>query len=260
MMNANLLSVSPAGGPALEVLQYRSVGFHIITGAGAGGSIIFEGSNDGANWASLYFYESANANAAPIATVTMSASASRLFLGPLPYRFFRIRVTSALSGGPTQAIARFSLAPFTLGGPLSANLSSISGTVTVTGGVGGLLGVGGNIAPGLAPTANPVPIGGVESYPASMGTPKTRRILTDNFGNQTVVGPDPTLQGVASPVITREAISGVGLDTNDMLFRILVELRSLNYLMQELPLYLHRGLDMDDDPTADFADEVRIQN
>lgn len=260
MVGANFLSLNPAGGPAIEVTQFRSIGMQINGGAGAAGAVAFEGSNDGVRWSFMYMYDTINYNAVPVNNINIISNTSRHFYGALPFRFFRVRVSTVLSGGPSQVIARLSMAPFIPSATLHTSLTGVGGYGVVSAGANGLLAVGGNIAPGTAPTAYPLPIGGVESFPASMGTPKTRRILTDNFGNLTVAGVDPTLSASAQPVLTKDAISGTGMDTADLLFRILVELRTISFLLQETPTHLNQGRNITGDLATEFTDEVRIQN
>ena len=56
----------------------------------------------------------------------------------------------------------------------STNVAQIAGTNTVTGGVGGLIAVGGNVANAGAATANPVPVGGIfTTTPATLTTGQT---------------------------------------------------------------------------------------
>ena len=110
----------------------------------------------------------------------------------------------------------------------------------VTAGVSGMPAVGGNIAPGTAPTANPVPVGGVDI------SGKTRRFLSDVPGNQAIVGPDPTFSGQASPVLTKD-VAPAGMSQQDLLWRILIELRAQNHYLKELPLYLNNGKRFSDD-------------
>ena len=88
------------------------------------------------------------------------------------------------------------------------NLSQVGNTSVVSAGIAGLLAVGGNIAPGVAPTANPVSIGGVDQFGL------TRRISTNNLGQ--IV---PALNDVAN---------ADGLSQLDLLNAILLELRIAN--------------------------------
>lgn len=56
----------------------------------------------------------------------------------------------------------------------SVNVAQVGGTATVTGGVAGILAVGGNVANAVAATANPVPVGGIfTTTPATLTTGQT---------------------------------------------------------------------------------------
>jgi len=56
----------------------------------------------------------------------------------------------------------------------STNIAQIGGTSTVTGGVAGILAVGGNVANAVTATANPVPVGGIfTTTPATLTTGQT---------------------------------------------------------------------------------------
>lgn len=90
---------------------------------------------------------------------------------------------AAVKAGSTSAVAadaalviRTVQLPTALatGGGLKADLTTIAGTATVTGGVAGILAVGGNVANAVAATANPVPVGGVfTTTPATLTTGQT---------------------------------------------------------------------------------------
>ena len=61
-------------------------------------------------------------------------------------------------------------------GTASNNVAQFAGTTVVNAGVAGTIAIGGNIAPAVAPTLNPVTVGGVD------GGGLTRRALTDTSG------------------------------------------------------------------------------
>lgn len=143
------------------------------------------------------------------------------------------------------------------------NLTHIGGTATVTGGVAGILAVGGNIAPGTTPTANPLLMGG-----ADLNT-LTRRVQTDSAGKPLINALSPyfntfsnnTTSGISSsnspgantvlPINTVGSIpasyqQSAALNVQDtsqfegqnkleLLAQILLELRILNQQIYELP-------------------------
>ena len=119
-------------------------------------------SNDGAVWAPTYGFSPT--------TLSISSSingVSNYIIGAQA-RFIRISATTAGTG---MAYLRNSPVPLA-----SNNIAMVGGTAVVTGGVAGTLAVGGNVANAVAPTANPLLIGGVDT------TALTRRLETDTSG------------------------------------------------------------------------------
>jgi hypothetical protein len=237
-------------GTVLDCLQYRSIALQIQTVASSAGALAFEGSNDGINFVAVSMYDAASLTSAPVASLTLAASVNRFFIAPLYYRYFRARVSTIISGGIVSLFTILRMVTFSA--PQAQNINQYGGTNVVTGGIGGLPGVGGNIAPGTAATANPVPIGGVDS------AGKTRRVLTDVSGDVAVNGPDPVLGQRLNPVKIVDGFE-IGMSSFDLLNRILIELRSISYYLQEMPLILNKGKQFSDD-VASFSDELRIQN
>ena len=146
------------------------------------------------------------------------------------------------------------------------NVSQIAGTAVVTGGVAGLTGVGGNIAAGAAPTANPLPTGSVDFGGL------TRRLLSDVAGRAIIAAQSPLLvttqgQGIgpsntpssntAQPHMSVGSLpysyqlSGAlnvqdtsqfeGQSFLELLSQILLELKILNQQMYELPISIAYG-------------------
>ena len=83
----------------------------------------------------------------------------------------------------------------------SVNMAQVGGTTTVTGGVAGILAVGGNVANAVTATANPVPVGGVfTTAPATLTTGQTGTMqftAAQNIKNDitTIAGTAPTTVG-----------------------------------------------------------------
>jgi hypothetical protein len=139
-------------------------------------TITFQVSNDGSTWSSTLAWPVAGASA-PVTTATANGQ----WIFPTAGRFFRAQVTAWTSGlVSAHAVLRNAQAYVASNTP-SMNVSQIGGTAVVTGGVAGIQAIGGNIAVGSAPTANPVPIGGWD------GT-NTRRILTDAVSGGVALG------------------------------------------------------------------------
>jgi hypothetical protein len=124
---------------------------------------------------------------------------------------------------------------FPVTGALAVDTAQIGGIAVVTGGITGLQATGGNIAPGAAPTAYPVPMGSVD-YGGL-----TRRILTDSQGHQIAIGPDPSRVAGSPPLYGIHADELHGrMNPAEALELILGELRAIAYYMHELPLVLNQ--------------------
>jgi hypothetical protein len=243
--------LTPTGGP-IDCLQYRSIALQVNTQASATGAIIFEGSNDGVNFTFVSMYDAAALTTIPVNSFSLAASTVRYFIAPLYFRYFRARISTVLGGNYTAAFTILRMAAFSL--PQTQNINAIGGTAPVTAGVAGTLAVGGNVAPAALPTLNPLTVGGVDVRGL------IRRVLTDSMGNSTAVGPDPLQMGSCNPVLTRDAVSGYGADTTDILLRMLIELRSMALYLKEMPLYLNQGKAIDDEIQFDMSDEIRLVN
>jgi hypothetical protein len=137
----------------------------------------------------------------------------------------------------------------------SQNLGSIAGTAPVTAGQNGMLAVGGNIAAGTTPTANPVLIAGVDTNT----TPLTRRLLTDTTGKlltiATTLGPDGLTRSqtvhagqLGTYIQVADTTSFEGSNALEFQMQILLELKILNQQISELPLLLNNGINAVTDP------------
>jgi len=236
-----------------DCLQYRSAAVQVDVSAGlTAGTIQLEGSNglDSADsWCPLLFLDATNTTASAVTTTNLSASTRRYFLVATSFRYFRVRVTVAVTGGATvscSSVYRMTPLSFPVSQGMAINTSLLGGTAVVTGGVSGIQAVGGNIAPGAAPTSYPLPIGGVD-YGGL-----TRRVLTDSQGHQIAIGPDPSRAASLPPLY------GIGADDlhgrmnpAEALELILGELRAIAYYMHELPLVLNQ-------PNGQFGNDTAV--
>lgn len=172
LQNATILSDCPA-----PITTYLAIGQNIIidtTGyqsftfttqaLAATGGVQF--SNDLITWVTTTLLNNTY-------TLASGVIANTNYNGSCFSRYLKITATTA--GGFTLYLRA---APFT--GIQSSNLTYVSGSGVVTSGVSGMLAVGGNIAVGTAPTANPISL-------AWDGT-ATRRILTDTVSGGVVPG------------------------------------------------------------------------
>ena len=232
-----------------DCLQYRTVALQIITGVGVttAGVISFEGSNDGAAWSAMTMIDQATPGAAGVTTMTTAASTNRFFMGPVYFRYFRARVSTAVAGGSISALAIYRMAPF-VNAVTNASIAMWGGTAVVAGGVAGSPGVGGNIAAGTANTASPVLVGGVDN---TLLAPLTRKFTTDLFGNQRNVGGELVKSSMTDPVQTHDAYDGRDHDSiYTLLENIMWELRLQNSYFRQLPDMLN------DYPGSLFEDDV----
>ena len=250
-------------GGEIDCLQYRQVAIQIMTGAGiSAGVLSFEGSNhiDATNslWAPVSLYDEAALTTAPASTVTLAASTNRYMTGQIKFRYFRIRVSTAVAGGQVSVSSVFRMGPYSpstyqvaAASNWSTNIAQLAGTGPVTAGVAGTLAVGGNIAPGVLPTLQPLTIGGVDI------TGLVRRIITDINGQQSVVGPDPKNTGTSNPMYVVPANEKFMSD--ELLEMILQELKLQSYYLKEMPNQLNIGVNFRetiDDFTSQTVDVI----
>lgn len=187
---------SRQGASVGPIVQFETTGYSAISLQLANvftGTVTFQASNEGSTWVSVAGWPSAGGTA-PVTTATAVGQ----WVFPVTGRFFRAQITTGGSG-VVAAIAvlknGFAFYPastpsVTIAANSSVNVAQVAGTNTVTGGVAGIQAVGGNIAVGAAPTANPVPMGGWD------GT-NTRRILTDAVSGGIALGASGVSSGAS---------------------------------------------------------------
>lgn len=233
--------------------QYRSVALQIDTGAGiSAGILTFEGSNtaDSVSWAPVLLTVATTGVLTMSSTITLSASTNAFYKGPVDFRYFRVRVSTAVAGGIVGVYPLYRMSTFdghqsvniaqwggtalTAGADPPMNIAQLGGTTQVNAGVAGTQAIGGNVAPGTTPTLNPIPIGGIN--PAN----QTTRVLTDNYGQQQVVGPDSAHVGITQPVLVAHADEKTGrLNSAEVMEYMLAELQLLNDMIHALPEVLN---------------------
>ena len=102
-LNTNILN-SGNGTIATDTLLYKSLDFQINGSAGiSAGVISFEGSDDGANFQPIYFYQ--NSTGKSVSTYTPTASSFDRFYGNVWPRWVRARISTAIVGGTVQAFS-----------------------------------------------------------------------------------------------------------------------------------------------------------
>lgn len=110
-----------------DCLNMRSVSVHIVTQGGSS-TVVFQGSNDNTNWASIALNNTSNpgTNAAAIQTT----AAATIFKGNVSCRYFRLNVTGIVSGTTAGTVAFFAQPLTEIGSALTANAAQ-QGTWTV---------------------------------------------------------------------------------------------------------------------------------
>jgi hypothetical protein len=173
----------------VETTGYNSV---VVQLAGTwAGTQTFEVSNDGTSWSVVGGWAVSGA-ASPV----NSPTANGHWVCPCAGRFFRVRFSTFTSGVAVvnlvlkNAPAFFPASSPSIAANSAVNVAQFGATNIVTAGVAGIPSIGGNIAVGSAPTANPLPL-------AWDGT-NTRRILTDASNGGVVLGSNAVTNGQTS--------------------------------------------------------------
>jgi hypothetical protein len=132
----NILTIT-VGTAASDLLLYNS-GTTTIVSTGTAGTYIFEGSNDNVTFEPISVKRS-NLTSGAILNTAITATASTLtYEYAIKYRYVRLRIVTAITGGAIQAFSRFSIPAFapeivrvanSAVGDLNANIGTV-GTVT----------------------------------------------------------------------------------------------------------------------------------
>lgn len=105
-LNNNIL-LSSAGSGAVDIItgniiSYKSALIHLVpaTGTVTAGVITFEGSND--NFVStaspVYMYDYSSLTALPVTSYTLVATTVKFFVGNIPFKYFRARISTGVTG------------------------------------------------------------------------------------------------------------------------------------------------------------------
>ena len=111
-LGQNIL-LATAGAGATDCSKYRQISVTITPASGTvtAGAITFEGSND-PTFASpqvVFLSDQQSLTASPVSSYTLVAATTRSWLGIIPFTFFRVRISTAITGTTTgvQAFTRF---------------------------------------------------------------------------------------------------------------------------------------------------------
>jgi hypothetical protein len=129
----NILTTT-AGSSPTNVSGFNSFAVQVVSG-GAGGTYIFEGSNDGVNFVPIPVFNSSLVIPVPIVTAITAAAGSIIYVGACKFDFLRLRIVTTVTSG-VQAFSSFSahtlgLAQQPVGNGTAANfLATVSGSLT----------------------------------------------------------------------------------------------------------------------------------
>lgn len=223
--------------PIIDTQGYQSLSVQV---AGITGTSGFQMSNDGITWTSVVGHP-ISTNLADNSTILTNGI---VYIIPTYGRYFRILVTVGV-GGAITCTCYLRQQPYT---NQTQNIAFINGTAPVTGGVAGILAVGGNISVGIAPTSNPIPL-------AIDTSGLTRRLLTDTGGRIITnintastdqsgtarglgsLSPASTVYNIAS-LATQDVTQFEGQSQIEILAQMLLEMRIMNQYLSELPTVL----------------------
>lgn len=235
-------SISASQPLVIDTAGYQSIAIHKSTA----GIITPTTSNDGQTWFAVM---GATVTAPQTMTATLPA-ATGIYIFPVTGRFFRL-VGPASAVQCTIYLRCTPMVPLgTIGAVTTVStvttLTQFGGTNIVTAGLAGMLAVGGNVATGIAPTANPVQIGGVDAgrlYTPGMVaanlTPKTRRALVDEQGRFILANVDlqlngtQNIQGTATANV-RDVDQVEGQTILEVMLQVLIELKIITHQLREM--------------------------
>jgi hypothetical protein len=130
--------LTPVSGAApVNVGGFRSASVQ-LTSTATGGAYIFEQSNDGVTWVALPAFNAALVTAVPITAAITPTASTIIYTVPLRCTFFRLRISTTITGGSIRAFTRISTESWTataqlVGNNTAANLqATVSGTTTST--------------------------------------------------------------------------------------------------------------------------------
>jgi hypothetical protein len=139
-VNDNLLVA--AGSAAVDTLALgnglgSAKSFYVQVNASAGisaGAILFEGSNDNVTFTPMPYVDGASASSAFFsgAVSTIAASTTRFYQGPITYRYFRVRIYTAFTGGTVSATAILRTAPYPNGATQAVQATAANFNATLT--------------------------------------------------------------------------------------------------------------------------------
>ena len=242
------LSQNAASPLVVDTTGYSTMVFQQNTA----GIVTITGSNDGVTYSAVVGFPIAAVSTAPTAGVTAAAG---VYVVPVSTRYMKL--TGPASTVTGTVYLRSSPASMLVAGLLQ-NINSVQfgGAAVVNAGVAGIPAVGGNIASGVLPTANPVLTAGIDTTVSTTGvtTRLTRTIAVDTTGRvqsaaigATSLGTQTQLGVLNSPELNIPLL-GVsdqqrfdGQTIVELLGRLLFEQQMTNQYLFNLARLIKRG-------------------
>ena len=209
----------------VDTTGYNSISVQVFAQVAGTWTLTFQASNDATTWSAIGGWR-IDGNQSSVST----ANAATHLLFPAAARYFRAQVTSYTSGMPGAVGVLKSAPAWYPASTPHVNLNTIATNGVTTAGVNGMLAVGGNIAVGAAPTANPTPIGGWD------GT-NTRRILTDAVSGGIALGANGASNGSTMTTLISAATNNL-TQLKGSLGRIhLIDIQNTNAAVRYLKIF-----------------------
>lgn len=189
------------GASAIDCLGYRSFSAQLVVTASAG-SFIFEASNDNVNFSSIPVINQAVVNGVTVVGAIPAVAGFVIYTGATNFRYLRIRIVSALTGGTVTAYVKLSPIAFipivqTISNFTASNLNAnVSGSVTVSGSLTTVSTVSTVTSSNLS-----IPIAITDVASAALTTTTTTATITPTFGTSYVVNVPVTLVSGTSPTL-----------------------------------------------------------
>jgi len=158
----NILSTT-AGANATDATGYRSAMTQVVSTA-TGGTFIFEGCNDNVNFQPIPVYNQNILTGTPTTAAITPTASSIGYIFPTNFRYIRLRIVTAITGGSIQAFSKLMQTPFApavnqiaqnTAGNLNTTSVIASGTITSVTTL-----ANGQTAHSSASTGSPVRVGG----------------------------------------------------------------------------------------------------
>jgi len=128
--SASGINLMTGTSASYDVTGYKSIAMQIVGSAGiTGGAVIWEGSNDNVNWNTQILIPPDNSTPSPVTSAqTIGAGVVRQLCASLPFRYYRLRISTGFTGGTVSA--QFRLSPNHYTGMAIPVIGTVSAAVT----------------------------------------------------------------------------------------------------------------------------------